>query len=116
MTGRGRGRGRGAGRGRGGRGRSRGGGRGRNFARPARAPGAADDNNEDDIVVSPDENLDISGDVRQFFIGTANFDHHYNAQNANMNRYLAGMFVLNKNGVDISQSKKLTCYNKIALA
>ena len=38
-------------------------------------------------------------------MGTASFNQHYEGQDANITRYAAGMAVLDKNGVEISQSK-----------
>ena len=52
-----------------------------------------------------EDNLSIETDLRGFFVGTASFDKHFDAQESNKTRYVAGMTVLNKNGVEISQSK-----------
>lgn len=97
--GRGRGTGRGRGRGRGGRGRSRGGGRGRSRSR--NVPRQPQDENETKVP----EDININTDVKKYFVGNATVEQHYNAQNENKNRYVAGMVALMKDGVTITQSK-----------
>ena len=107
MPGRGRGRGglRGRGRGRG-RGRQRGRGRGRGQEPDQEAAPYSDWEMTADDTSPDQEMLDINkDDVTKFFIGTASFDQHYNAQNTNKVRYAAAIDVLDKNGVDISQSE-----------
>ena len=52
-----------------------------------------------------DEDLNINTNLKKFFVGTASFEQHFKAQQENRRRYAAGMKVLEKNGVDISQSK-----------
>ncbi|CAH1799551.1 unnamed protein product [Owenia fusiformis] len=81
-----------------GRGRGRGGrsGRGRGGSRQG-AKVASEDNSD----------LDINKDLRGFFVGTASFDKHYDAQVSNRNRYIAGITVLQNNGVEISQNARI---------
>ena len=110
---RGRGRGRGASRGRGGsRGRGRGGSGGRGAGRGGRGgyvAGRQHSNASSDDktieVAEVDVTLDIHKDIKKFFVGTASFSQHFDAQNENKQRYAAGMAVLEKSGVEISQSK-----------
>ena len=105
MPGRGRGRGRGRGAGRGGRGR---GGRGR-FGR-SRGRGAYHRSHSEHSDSAPEaasnEPLDVNKDVKAFFVGSrATMDDHYTAQETNCLRYAAGMAVMDKSGIEISQSK-----------
>lgn len=88
-----RGRDRGRGRGRGGRS-----GRGRSGGRRPQQP-------KDDNEVKITEELDISKDVKKYFIGNGSVEQHYNAQNENKHKYAAGMVALMKDGVTITQSK-----------
>ena len=94
MRGRGRGRGRGAGRG----GRGRFAGRGRRVA--SREPKEDIDKKEVE-----QKDLDVDKDVLSFFVGAVSTEQHYAAQEKNRDRYAAGMAVLQKNRVDIAQSK-----------
>ncbi len=52
------------------------------------------------------ESLDIDRDPQSFFTtgGATTFQHHYDAQQRNANRYVAALCVLHKNSVEISQS------------
>lgn len=99
---RGRG-GRGRGRGRGGRGRGRGGG------------GAAAINTDETTGISGEGKdkvqLDLNKDIKEFFVGTASFEQHHDAQESNRTRYAAGMAVLSQNGVKVSQSKYLDLHS-----
>ena len=97
MRGRGRGRGRG-GRGRGGRGRGGFAGRGRRVA--SREPKEDVDKKEIE-----DKELDVDKDVLSFFVGAVSTEQHFSAQEKNRDRYAAGMAVLQKNRVEIAQSK-----------
>ena len=103
---RGRGTSRGRGRGRGGsRGRGRGGyaGGGRRVA--SREP-------KEEVIKTEDElkDLDVDKDVLSFFVGAVSVEQHFNAQEKNRDRYAAGMAVLQRNGVDIAQSKSYLIY------
>ena len=49
--------------------------------------------------------MDIDKDLQKYFVGTASFEQHYDAQEANRDRYIAGLIVMNKSGIEISQSK-----------
>ena len=99
MRGRGRGRGSGARGGRG-RGRGRGGfaGRGRRVA--SREPKDEVQNKEVEV-----KELDVDKDVLSFFVGTVSTEQHFSAQEKNRDRYAAGMAVLQKNKVEVAQSK-----------
>ena len=101
----GRGRGRGASGGRG-RGRGRGFGRGGGSSGRQRDSSPGGSASEDQTK----KKLDIDEDVQGYFVGTASFDDHYDAQVKNKRRYTAGMMVLQKNGVEISQSIDFLIY------
>ncbi len=105
--GRGRGRGGGGSRGRGGRGSGSGGGRGgRGGGRGGAASAAPREAWDIDTTEQKaEENLDINKDLKKFFISTASFEQHYNAQEENKVRYAAGMATLENTGVEVSQSK-----------
>ncbi len=107
MPGRGRSRARGGVRGRGrGRGHVRGRGRGRGaYNRQSSVPTADTWGVEEQQEKA--EDLDINKDVKGFFVETALFEQHFDAQEQNRNRYAAAVAVLEKNGVEISQSKLL---------
>lgn len=95
---RGRGRGRGGARGRGrGRGSGRGRSRGRNNTLQA--------NDENDTKNTDDLNINI--DVKKFFIGNATVEQHYNAQNENKHKYVAGMVALMKDNVSLTQNARV---------
>lgn len=49
----------------------------------------------------------MNADVTSYFVGSVSADQHYEGQEQNRDRYAAGMAVLQKNGVDIAQSKYL---------
>ncbi|XP_033727100.1 uncharacterized protein LOC117316564 [Pecten maximus] len=102
MRGRGgRGRGRG-GRGRGGRrGRSGRGGRSGNAAAGSSTDGASPENK---VEV---KELSVDTDLQAFFVGNASVSQHYVAQNQKVQRYAAGMAVLQKNGVEIAQNARI---------
>ena len=124
---RGRGRGRGASRGgagrgrgtyRGGMGRGRGGsigrGRGRGRGRFTARGGAARfgtpqpmDNDQNVTAVNPLANLDINTDPKTFFVNAGvTIDQHIQAQTTNLPRYLATLFTLDENSVEIGQKAK----------
>jgi hypothetical protein len=108
---RGRGGGRGVGRGRGGsRGR---GGRGRIVTRGGRRGGfrgarsRSMDTDQQTTSVNPLANLDINGDPKPFFVNAnITIDQHIQAQTENLPRYLATLFTLNENSVEIGQKAK----------
>ncbi|CAF0981750.1 unnamed protein product [Rotaria sp. Silwood1] len=112
--GRGFGRGRGASRGRGGRGASRGrNGRGRIITRGGRRGGfqiaRSQSLNVDQQTtsVNPLANLDINVDPKPFFVNAnVTIDQHIQAQTTNLPRYLAALFTLDENSVDIGQKAK----------
>ena len=99
MRGRGRGRGRG---GRGGRGRGR--GRGGSAGRGRRVASRESKDEIDSKEVEVKE-LDVDKDVLSFFVGTVSTEQHFCAQEKNRDRYASGMAVLQRNRVDVSQSK-----------
>ncbi|CAF1469800.1 unnamed protein product [Adineta ricciae] len=118
-----RGRGRGASRGRGGRGASRGrGGRGASRGRGGRGRGNAHGHARGGAQATPIESmdielqttptnlpldLDINTDAKPYFINTnVTLDQHIQAQTANLPRYLATLFALNENNVEIGQKAK----------
>ncbi|CAF3867145.1 unnamed protein product [Adineta steineri] len=105
---RGRGRGRGTSRGRGGRGASR--DRGRvntrgNFRERSRfIPPQSMDIEQQTIPVNPPVDLDINVDAKPFFVNAnVTVDQHIQAQTTNLLRYLASLFALNENSVEIGQ-------------
>ena len=49
--------------------------------------------------------FDVNENVTDYFTGSASVDQHFKAQTENRDRYAAGMVVLQKNGVEIVQSK-----------
>ena len=110
MPGRGRGRGargggvgRGRGGARGGRGRGRyGRGGAQRPAAPAWEISAADraENSAVDSVINMDDN------VTAFFTGSASVEDHQRAQVASPRRYRAALTVLERYGVDLTQSKQ----------
>ena len=99
MRGRGRGRGRG---GRGGRGRGRGRG---GYAGRGRRVASRESKDEIDSKEVEVKELDVDKDVLSFFVGTVSTEQHFSAQEKNRDRYAAGMAVLQRNRVDVSQSK-----------
>lgn len=100
MRGRGgHGRGRGRGRGRGGRG-----GRSGSRGRGSRVTSAAESDGASKAEV---RDLTVETDLQAYFVGNASIAQHHHAQSMNKDRYAAGMAVLQKNGVDIVQSKCL---------
>jgi hypothetical protein len=109
-TGRGRGtsrgRGRGASRGRGGgRGRSRGGGGGRGGRRTVRQ--APMDVDQQQASTTSIVDLDINNDSKPFFVNASvTLDQHIQAQTTNLPRYLATLFSLDLNSVEIGQKAK----------
>ncbi len=115
---RGRGRGRGASRGGGrGRGASRGGGRGRGASRGRGGRGrrggirfAAQrsmDIDQQTASVNPLADLDINGDPKPYFVNASvTIDQHIQAQTTNLPRYLAALFTLDENSVEIGQKAK----------
>lgn len=100
--GRGRGGRGGGGRGRGGRGR---GGPGRGRGRGGSAGPAASGSDKPQMEVEKD--LDINGEVKDFFIGQASFEQHYNGQEINRTRYAAALAVCMETGVEISQNARV---------
>ncbi|CAF4230212.1 unnamed protein product, partial [Adineta steineri] len=108
---RGRGRGRGTSRGRGGRGASRGHGRvntrGNFRGRSRFIPPQSMDIEQQTIPVNPPVDLDINVDAKPFFINAnVTVDQHIQAQTTNLPRYLASLFALNENSVEIGQKAK----------
>ncbi len=111
---RGAGRGRGASRGRGGRGAIRGGGRrGRIFTRGGARGGLqfvsqqSMEGEQQVTSVNPSVNLDINTDPKPFFVNASvTLDQHIQAQTTNLPRYLATMFTLDENSVEIGQKAK----------
>lgn len=103
MRGRGRGRGRG---GRGGRGRGRGGFAGRGSRVASRE--SKDELEKKEVEV---KDLDVDKDVLSFFVGTVSTEQHFTAQEKNRDRYAAGMAVLQKNRVEVAQSKCLLSWS-----
>lgn len=109
-------RGRGTGRGRGGRGRgtSRGrGNRGRGVHRghlresSRSVPPETMDIEEQLISTNPVNDLDINVDPKPFFTNAnVTIDQHIQAQSTNLPRYLATLFALNENNVEIAQKAK----------
>ncbi|CAF0885028.1 unnamed protein product [Adineta steineri] len=103
--GRGRGRGRGGSRGTGGRGRGRGGA----FARGGRRGVGRQPRMDTDQQASttPAVDLDINGDPKPFFVNAnVTLDQHIQAQTTNLSRYLAALFSLDTNSVEIGQKAK----------
>lgn len=98
-----RGRGRGGARGRGRGGRRGGRGRGRSAGRNIRRQP------QDEIEATEPVEINISNDVKKFFVGNASVEQHYHAQSENKHRYVAGMIALMKDGVTITQSKFNHC-------
>ena len=90
---------RGRGRGRGGRGRGRGGARGGRRGPYARAPRKNVEEKDEELELDIDEN------GKEFFIKTASFEQHHDAQEKNCMKYLATMKVLDKHNVDLAASK-----------
>ncbi len=106
-TGRGRGRGRGGSRGRGGPARGRGrpgrGGRGGSRRGVGRTPMDVDQQQ----TTTPIIDLDINGDSKPFFVNASvTLDQHIQAQTTNLPRYLATLFSLDMNSVEIGQKAK----------
>jgi hypothetical protein len=102
---RGFGRGRGASRGRGGRGRivTRSGRRGGSRFAPSRSI----DTDQQTTSVNPLVDLDINGDPKPFFVNASvTIDQHIQAQTTNLPRYLATLFTLDENSVEIGQKAK----------
>ncbi len=118
VRGRGRGASRGFGRGRGasrglGRGRGRGTSRGRIFTRGGRRGGSrfvpqrSMDNDQQTTSMNPLADLDINVDPKPFFINAGvTIDQHIQAQTTNLPRYLATLFTLDENSVEIGQKAK----------
>ncbi|CAF3653335.1 unnamed protein product [Rotaria socialis] len=113
-TARGRGRGRGRGSARGtsrgsARGTSR--GRGRGAARGGRRGGSRTGyqrrSNADQQQATPIVDLDINNDPKPFFVNASvTLDQHIQAQTSNLPRYLATLFSLDSNSVEIGQKAK----------
>ncbi|CAF4069843.1 unnamed protein product [Rotaria sordida] len=106
----GRGGGRGASRGRGG---GRGASRGRVFTRGGRRGGSQTarsqsmDTDQQTTSVNSLTNLDINTDPKPFFVNAnVTIDQHIQAQTANLPRYLAALFTLAENNVEIGQKAK----------
>jgi len=103
----GRGRGRGGSRGRGGPARGRGrpgrGGRGGSRRGVGRTPMDIDQQQ----TTTPIIDLDINGDSKPFFVNASvTLDQHIQAQTTNLSRYLATLFSLDMNSVEIGQKAK----------
>jgi hypothetical protein len=105
-------RGRGASRGRG-RGRGRGGARGGAAARGGRRVNrrsvrrAPMDVDQQQTSTTPIVDLDINGDPKPFFVNASvTLDQHIQAQTTNLPRYLATLFSLDSNSVEIGQKAK----------
>lgn len=112
-TGRGRGRGASTGRGRGrgaSAGRGRGRGRGRIFTRGGNARFQTPQPMDSDQGVTSTNSLtdlDINTDSKTFFVNAAvTIDQHIQAQTTNLPRYLATLFTLEENSVEIGQKAK----------
>lgn len=108
VRGRGRGRGgaagRGRGRGRSVRGRGRGVGRGRGTASRRQISSDAD---RQQGASNPIVDLDINNDSKPYFVNAAvTLDQHVQAQTKNLPRYLATLFSLDANSVEIGQKAK----------
>jgi hypothetical protein len=104
VRGRGSSRGRGGGRGRG-RGRGRGGAATRGGRRAFRQPRI--DADQQLASTTPAVDLDINGDSKPFFVNaTVTLDQHIQAQTTNLPRYLATLFSLDLNSVEIGQKAK----------
>ena len=105
---------RGASRGRGGGGRGRGRGRGRGSARGGRRGNLRQsrqrtpmDTDQQQTSVTQLTNLDINGDSKPFFVNAnVTLDQHIEAQTTNLARYLATLFSLDMNSVEIGQKAK----------
>jgi hypothetical protein len=104
---RGNGRGRGASRGRGRGGRGRG-----NTNRHARGSSRVipPQSMDTELQITPANlplNLDVNTDAKPFFVNTnVPLDQHIQAQTTNLPRYLATLFALNENSVEIGQKAK----------
>lgn len=92
-----------------GRGRGRGSGRGRAFSRGnwrAERSSAMDLDQQLSSVNALDQ-VNINDDPKSFFVNpNITLDHHIQAQTTNLPRYLATLFVLNQNNVEIGQKAK----------
>lgn len=44
-------------------------------------------------------------DVKSYFVGNVSYDHHYQAQEENRDKYAAAIVTMTESGVDIAQSK-----------
>ncbi|UJR08982.1 hypothetical protein I4U23_013232 [Adineta vaga] len=115
VRGRGASRGRGRGRGRGGsrggaagRGRGRGGAAARGGRRVGRRTFRQPRMDTDQQAsTTPLTDLDINGDPKPFFVNAnVTLDHHIQAQTTNLPRYLAALFSLDSNSVEIGQKAK----------
>jgi hypothetical protein len=96
-----RGRGRGTNRGRGGR------GRGVSRGRARFIPPQSMDTNQQTTVINLPIDLDINADPKPFFINVnVTVDQHIQAQTTNLPRYLATLFALDENSVEIGQKAK----------
>lgn len=97
-------RGRGRGRGRGGRGAGH---RGRGGARRGGSQRARIASNQQQASTTPVIDLDINGDSKPFFVNpNVTLDQHIQAQTTNLPRYLATLFSLELNSVEIGQKGK----------
>ena len=68
--------------------------------------GSRSHNNDDDNEgAKTATNLDLNKDVTAYFLKNVSADQHYEGQTENRDRYVAGMAVLENNGVEIALSK-----------
>ncbi len=104
---RGRDRGRGASRGRGGHGCGRVITRGHLRGSSRFIPPQSMDTEQQTTPVNPPIDLDINVDPKPFFVNAnVTVDQHIQAQTTNLPRYLAILFALNENSVEIGQKAK----------
>lgn len=87
----------------------RGGGRGRGHGRytgssPSTVVSASNDKKED---------LDVDKNVSAFFTGDVSVEQHIQGQEKNRDRYAAAMVVLEKNGVEIAESKCTSVFYQV---
>ena len=53
--------------------------------------------------------------LEKLFTSDSNFDSHYAAQEANSDRYLATLLVLQKNGTEIAQGELMNIHLKVSV-
>ena len=95
------------GRGRGGRGRVPHRGSSRNHARAIPSQSMDMDTEQQLVSSNPLMHFDIEGDAKPYFVNiNVTLDQHIQAQTTNLPRYLATLFALNENNVEIGQKAK----------